>query len=146
MFFNPSCLSNQSTIKGLWAGLSDEGNPEKEWGRAYGYPECCISEYLKPEGEVVFEKQLRELLNSDSEYPEAFNYLMPSQTPCSINCQASLELLEIWKGVLEAYDPEAADFLKHFNILSLEHPAQEAESPGMLQTMVAKFLKTLRLG
>ena len=47
--------------------------------------------------------------------PEEFLYLMPSQTPCSIHCQKSKELLKKWKETLERYDPEAAKALRNFN-------------------------------
>lgn len=98
-------------------------------GRFYGYPQCCVEEYVrKPTKEEIqaarngqrnmsyrFGRELTEQMAEGEKYPEVLDYRVPSFTPCSVNCQNSTEILANWKNALETLDPDAAEQLKAFN-------------------------------
>lgn len=98
-------------------------------GKLLGYPPCCRREYLNPtyrkkyndwilkffRRPYTFEIECVQTLLDGKEIPEVFLYLMPSQTPCSINCGTSISLLSKWKSIIEKYDPEAAATIREFN-------------------------------
>ncbi|MFC1690950.1 DUF483 domain-containing protein [Nanoarchaeota archaeon] len=104
------------------------------FGKLLGYPECCRKEYSNPTYEekfnggilkffeppyahkaFTFEIEYVQKLLEEKKIPEEFLYLMPSQTPCSIDCKKSRKLLSKWKHILEKYDPRAAKALREFN-------------------------------
>lgn len=99
-------------------------------GDFLGYPECCIKEYSRErtpaEKEAVrtpgkrhltykFGQELDAKIKSDGSYPESFDYVPPSFTPCSINCPEATKTLSSWKDAIETLDPEAAKELVYFN-------------------------------
>lgn len=83
-------------------------------GRFYGYTSCSIKTYLRGKTKAFY-VQLLDALKSGKGYPDEFNYLMPSQTPCSLECKNCRPLLRTWREVLLANDPEAAAALREFN-------------------------------
>lgn len=98
-------------------------------GWLLGYPECCIEEYVKertPEQEYAlkngqrhmgykFGQELTAKIESEESYPCIFDYLPPTFTPCSVNCQEAIKLLITWKNAIEMLDPEAAGEMVYFN-------------------------------
>jgi len=98
-------------------------------GKLLGYPKCCRREYLYSNLNQKYSPLVLKLLNKPCNFileaikaklegidiNPAFRYLMPSQTPCSINCKKSIKLLNAWKDALQKYDPEAGASLESFN-------------------------------
>lgn len=99
-------------------------------GDFLGYPECCIREYSRErtpaEKEAVkipgkrhltyrFGQELEKAIKSEGKYPDVFDYVPPSFTPCSIDCPEATKTLASWKDAIETLDPEAAKELVYFN-------------------------------
>lgn len=120
-------------IQALWQSPNQSYDCNYE-GKLLGYPSCCRKEYIMPTYQKKNNDWIIKLLGQQpsnfmiesvrkilegKEIPEEFLYLMPSQTPCSIECKKSIRLLRKWKKILYKYDPEAAEALKGFNKRSL---------------------------
>lgn len=98
-------------------------------GWMLSYPECCTDEYVKkisPDEKVSrvngqrhmsyrFGRELTELIRSEWDYPDVFDYTPPSFTPCSVNCVEARAVLRSWKEAINILDPEAAKELVYFN-------------------------------
>lgn len=98
-------------------------------GWLLGYPECCTEEYLKertPKQKLAkingfhylsynFGKELDNLIKSKGSYPEIFDYVPPSFTPCKIECPQATKILSSWKKAIDTLDPEAGKELVYFN-------------------------------
>lgn len=99
-------------------------------GDFLGYPECCIKEYSrertpaeKEAGRIPgkrhltyrFGQELDNAIKSGGKYPDVFDYVPPSFTPCSINCPEATKTLASWKDAIETLDPEAGKELVYFN-------------------------------
>lgn len=107
------------------------GESHKINGWFLSYSACCTEQYIKKGISIKKEIELyksgkdhlsckfgREIsgqMEKEGSYSEIFNYLVPSFTPCGIDCEESKKLLTKWKDVLEANDPEAAKELVRFN-------------------------------
>ena len=104
-------------------------NYEKAFGQFFGFPECCIEEFLGPrtkEEEQAKEngqfhlaskygRELTEQIERDGDYPEVFDYLPGGFIPCSLYCDETTQMLSEWKEALEKYDPGAANALVRCN-------------------------------
>ena len=114
-------------IQRLWS--SNRSNYQDREGELLGFPKCCRKEYSNPtynkrfNGFILkffrrpytFLIQAVKMFLEGREIPKEYLYLMPSQTPCSVECKKSLNLLKVWRELLRKYDPEAAKTLEEFN-------------------------------
>ena len=48
-------------------------------------------------------------------YPEEFDFLPHSFTPCSVHCTHAKKLLKEWADTVKAADPDAARSLQEYN-------------------------------
>ena len=112
----------------LWSTRGKKRYQDFE-GKLLGYPVCCRKEYSNPTYRKKFSpwillnfrkpftfmlEYIIRLMDGES-IPSEYNYLMPSQTPCSISCKKSLKLLDRWKRILQKYDHEALASLQEYN-------------------------------
>jgi hypothetical protein len=98
-------------------------------GWLLGYPECCTEEYIKDRTHeqmkesrngqrhlsYKFGKELDELIRTERNYPDIFDYRPPSFTPCGIECPEATKVLTSWKDAIETLDPEAGKDLVYFH-------------------------------
>jgi hypothetical protein len=98
--------------------IEDDFVVMREFGKFYGYPECCVDQYVKDKKNSQnsgFVEKMKELVEKEGKYPEELEYLVPSMTPCDPKCPNALKTLGKWKETLEKYDPDAAKALRKFN-------------------------------
>lgn len=88
-------------------------------GVFYGYPKCCIDEYIiyksNPDTLHKFNSQLEELLDKKEQYNPILKYTPPSFTPCDINCSEAISMLTGYKAALDRLDAKASNVYKVWN-------------------------------
>ncbi|MFH1509231.1 MAG: DUF483 domain-containing protein [bacterium] len=93
----------------------------KREGKFLGYPDCCVTEYER--ASLVEYETGEKNVNIDQEieeagtYPKELDYLPPTFTPCSVDCEKALAMAEKHKDILLEADPEAAEEIRKINIL-----------------------------
>jgi hypothetical protein len=99
-------------------------------GWILSYPACCTAEYARKRTPTEKKHQLTDThhksytfgkqIEKTKKIPEHLFYLVPSLTPCKIDCKKTKKLLTYWMKRLKRLDPEAAKALKQFNEKSLK--------------------------
>lgn len=96
-------------------------------GKFLGYPDCCVNQFIDStikgllSGRKWEKKAGKALLEGN--YDLLFDYTL--HVPCGISCEESLKIGEKIKNCLEAYDKEAAEHLRKFNMDSIERAAKK---------------------
>lgn len=105
-------ISKDSKVLSDFIYESQKSDPDVNAGRFYGYPSCCIEEFInrfdmilrgiKPPAVDLREEYARRNL----EYPSELDY--KTWVPCRFDCTKTLVLSRQYKAVLCEYDKETA--------------------------------------
>ena len=94
-------------------------------GWILSYPACCTAEYTRKRTPTEKKHQLTDThhksytfgkqIEKTKKIPEHLFYLVPSLTPCKIDCKKAKKLLISWMKTLKKNDKEAANAFYTFN-------------------------------
>ena len=129
----------------IYQKLSEVSNLDRAYdveGKLLGYPRCCRKEYIRPTYQEKFNQYILRLIRGKlytfkiecvqrylegKEIQKEFLYLMPTQTPHSVDCSSSIGLLSKWKYAIDGFDPKAAKALVAFNQVSFNKFKEQAD-------------------
>lgn len=105
-----------------WRAKEIERECDILMGKLFGYPDCCVNSFADEHFEGIlphreWEKKAGKALLEGS-YNPLFDYTI--HVPHSISCEESLKICKNIKTCLEAYDKEAAEYLRELKRSSIE--------------------------
>lgn len=156
---NPVFICNSRKTLKQYIAMSSISNYVSSWehqGKLFGYPNCCIREYCNPTFKEKYNPLILKFLGKNTctfeieiirgflegkDFSKDFLYLMPSQTPHSVNCRRTKALMRKWGRLLRKYDKEAAEMIEKFNLQDfarMKTIAQDFEKKGITSEMFDK--------
>jgi hypothetical protein len=113
-------ISKDQAKAELASKYEQEGN-HKELGLLLGYPLCCINFFVKhePEQSRLKNDYIEPILNNSQGYvfpfytnifKRQFDVTLLNHFPCSLNCEAAIDLAQTHLDIIRKYDPATAEY------------------------------------